>query len=175
MKPILRKIVTGPNFSFSISEDIYPFLYRHWHYHPELELTYIRKGTGLRLVGDNMEHFESGDLILLGSNLPHVWGSDAQYFKGSDALHIEAIAIHFNENFWGDHFLQLPEMVPVSKLFNQARRGIKITGKTQKLLLSKMEAMLRFQKRATNHRTTIDASTYSGFQRLSIFIKYWIF
>ena len=147
MKPILRKIVTGPNFSFSISEDIYPFLYRHWHYHPELELTYIRKGTGLRLVGDNMEHFESGDLILLGSNLPHVWRSDAQYFKGSDALHIEAIAIHFNENFWGDYFLQLPEMVPVSKLFNQARRGIKITGKTQKLLLSKMEAMLRFKTR----------------------------
>ena len=63
--------------------------------------------------------------------------------KGSDDLHIEAIAIHFNENFWGDQFLQLPEMVPVSKLFNQARRGIKITGKTQKLLIPKMEAMLR--------------------------------
>ena len=39
MKPILRKIDTGVNYSFSIREDIYPFLYNHWHYHPEAELT----------------------------------------------------------------------------------------------------------------------------------------
>src|SRR5215470_12119887 len=106
MRPILRKIDYGFNNSFSVREDIFPYLYNHWHYHPELELTYIRRGTGLRLVGDSMENFADGDLILLGANLPHVWRSDADYFKGSPHLHIEAVAIQFREDFWGRDFLQ---------------------------------------------------------------------
>src|SRR5690349_12482634 len=130
MKPILRKIVPGYNASFSIKEDIYPHLYNHWHYHPEVELTYIRKGKGLRLVGNSMEEFEDGDLILLGSGLPHVWRSDDVYFKRLPDLHIEAIAIHFKEDFWGTEFLRLPEMQAISKLLQDSRRGLRITGKT---------------------------------------------
>jgi AraC-like DNA-binding protein len=143
MKPILRKIDAGHNSSFSIREDIYPFLYNHWHYHPETELTYIRKGTGMRLVGDNMERFMEGDMILLGPDLPHLWRSDAQYFEGRRDLHIEAIAIHFSEAFWGDYFLDLPELKPVKHLLHQSKRGIKIHGETKRMLVEKMEAMLQ--------------------------------
>jgi len=142
IKPILRKIDTGHSHSFSVREDIYPFLYNHWHYHPETELTYIRKGRGMRLVGNSIEPFRDGDLILLGPDLPHLWRSDSEYFEGRRDLHIEAIAIHFNENFWGSDFLRLPEMKPVRTLLSQAKRGIRITGDTSRQLVSKMEAML---------------------------------
>lgn len=143
MKPILRKIDAGYNSSFSIREDIYPYLYNHWHYHPEVELTFIRKGKGMRLVGTSMEKFEDGDLILLGSALPHVWRSDDIYFKGVQGLHIEAIAIHFRENFWGDEFLRLPEMLPVKKLLEESKRGLRITGKTSRMIIRKMEEALK--------------------------------
>ncbi len=143
MKPILRKVDAGYNYSFSIHEDIYPFLFNHWHYHPETELTYIRKGRGIRLAGDSVERFEDGDLILLGANLPHYWRSDAAYFKPQSKLHVEAVAIHFKEDFWGNGFLDLPEMAGIKKLLQQSGRGIKITGKTKQALLPKMEAMLK--------------------------------
>jgi AraC-like DNA-binding protein len=143
MRPILRKIDYGFNNSFSVREDIFPYLYNHWHYHPELELTYIRKGTGLRLVGDSMENFSDGDLILLGSNLPHVWRSDADYFKGSPFLHIEAVAIQFKDDFWGRDFLQLPEFGLIRELLHHAKRGIKISGKTAQKVIAKMEAILK--------------------------------
>ena len=143
MKPILRKVDTSHKYSFSIREDIYPYLYNHWHYHPEVEFTLIRKGTGIRLVGDSMEQFEDGDLILLGSDLPHMWRSDAIYFHGLPEIHIEAIAIHFKEEFWSRAFLQLPELTSIQNLLEQAKRGIKIVGRTKELLTEKMEAILK--------------------------------
>lgn len=143
MKPILRKIDTGYNFSFSVREDISAYLYNHWHYHPEAELTLIRKGAGMRLVGDSMEPFSDGDLILIGGNLPHLWRSDRIYFDGNHDVHIEAIAIHFMENFWGEPFLNLPEMKSVREVLIKAKRGICIKGKTNKRLAVMMEAILR--------------------------------
>lgn len=143
MKAILRKVDTGYNYSFSVREDIFPFLYNHWHYHPETELTFIRKGTGTRLVGDSVEKFEDGDLILLGTNLPHYWRSDAEYFKDKPDINVEAIAIHFKEDCWGRDFLEMPEFAGVKKLLQLAARGLAITGKTKKLLIPKMEAILK--------------------------------
>jgi len=143
MKPILRKVDTGYNYSFSIREDIYPYLYNHWHYHPEAELTLIRKGNGMRLVGDSIEQFNDGDLILLGSNLPHMWRSDAAYFKNVPGLQVEAIAIHFKNEFWGGDFLNLPELRMIKELLNKSARGLKINGKTKAKVAAKMELALK--------------------------------
>src|SRR6202012_393273 len=143
MKAILRKVDFGNDYSFSVGEDILPFLYNHWHFHPELELTLIRKGKGIRLVGDSLEEFDDGDVILLGSNLPHMWRNDHAYFEKDSNLHIEAIAIHFKECFWGTGFFDLPEMKNIRELFDRAKQGIKIKGKTRELVQKKMEAILQ--------------------------------
>jgi len=145
VKPILRKIDTGGDYSFSIREDIHPYLYHHWHYHPEVELTLIRQGKGIRLVGDSMQPFEDGDLILLGANVPHLWRSDSSYFEPSSDLVIEAIAIHFKADFWGEAFLALPEMALIKKILERAQRGIKISGRTRAYITEKMEEILHTQ------------------------------
>ena len=142
MKPILRKIDTGTDYSFSIREDIHPYLYNHWHYHPEVELTLIRKGKGIRLVGDSIQPFEDGDLVLLGANIPHLWRSDASYFDRSSGLTIEAIAIHFKADFWGNAFLGLPELSFIKKLLDSAQRGIRLLGGTHERVAAKMEEII---------------------------------
>jgi AraC-like DNA-binding protein len=142
MKLILRKVDPGHEHTFSVREDIYPYLYNYWHYHPELELTYIRKGSGNRLVGDSTEPFSDGDLILVGSNLPHMWRSDIAYFQPNSTLHIEAIAIHFAEGFLGDKFTSAPLLGPLKDLFVQAKRGIKISGSAAPAIRQKMEELL---------------------------------
>lgn len=89
-----------------------------WHYHPEYELTLITKGSGKRLVGDSYENFESGDLVLIGSGLPHTWVSDRISKKGSSA-----VVIQFSEQFLYS-FLKLPEFENVERLLAVAAHGI---------------------------------------------------
>lgn len=43
------------------------------HFHPEIELTYVYKGSGYRITGEYLEAFNEGELILSPSNRPHCW------------------------------------------------------------------------------------------------------
>ena len=51
----------------------YPCPLCRWNYHPEYEVHLIQHGTGRFIVGDYISTFASGQLILVGSNLPHHW------------------------------------------------------------------------------------------------------
>jgi hypothetical protein len=64
-------------------------------------LTLIIQGNGKRFVGDSIENFEAGDLVLLGSNLPHFWRSDKVFYENSKPVS-EAIVIQFSTNFIKD-------------------------------------------------------------------------
>ncbi len=148
MKAILRKVDSNAEHSFSVRENIYPFLYNYWHYHPEVELTYIRKSSGTRLAGDSIERFSDGDLILLGANLPHMWRNDDIYFEPDSKHHIEAIAIHFREDFWGKEFLEIPEHRHIRQLLSFATRGFQIQGRTKDTIVAMMEEILHLKKAA---------------------------
>lgn len=45
------------------------------HAHPVLELTRIEHGAGLRFVGDSVEPFQAGDLVLIAPHVAHAWWS----------------------------------------------------------------------------------------------------
>jgi quercetin dioxygenase-like cupin family protein len=46
------------------------------HCHPELELVYIKSGSGKKILGDTINQFNTGDIVLVGSELPHKWMCD---------------------------------------------------------------------------------------------------
>ena len=71
MKPQLLKIPRQPLSSFSVRQDTVPYINNKWHYHIEAELIYFKKGNGTQFIGDHIQNFNDGDLILVGSNLPH--------------------------------------------------------------------------------------------------------
>ncbi|MEJ1741422.1 cupin domain-containing protein, partial [Escherichia coli] len=81
--------------SFSIRHDVKPNFGSVWHYHPELELHHVIRGEGVRFIGDNISNFSSGDMLLLGSNLPHTWSCNEAYFSRVREHVVEAIVIHF--------------------------------------------------------------------------------
>lgn len=97
-----------------------PFFEFKWHYHPEYELTYIVKGSGYRIVGNSYEQYSDGDLVLLGSNLPHTWTS-----KPDNTFASEAIVIQFSSEFITP-FLVLHESNQIKQLLEHSDRGLRI-------------------------------------------------
>ncbi|HEY8735149.1 MAG TPA: AraC family transcriptional regulator [Puia sp.] len=142
MKPILRKVTPTPQSSFSIRKDKGKNLLNNWHYHPELELLLIKNNSGTRLVGDSVEYFQPGDLVLLGPDLPHTFNHHRKNLNIKGPHSAEAIVIHFRKDFLGPHFWDLPEMAPVREIIKLSKQGLIISGKTKSNVSCYMSRML---------------------------------
>ncbi|MEN1786000.1 MAG: AraC family transcriptional regulator [Bacteroidota bacterium] len=106
-----------------------------WHYHPEIELVYVNGGTGKRQIGSHVSYYTVGDLILIGSNLPHCG------FMGKNAGSQGQTVIHMKQDFLGHDFFGIPEMSNIKKLLTLAESGIAFGGKTKMKIGEKMEIM----------------------------------
>ncbi|OOQ59768.1 AraC family transcriptional regulator [Mucilaginibacter pedocola] len=134
MKPHFYKIIVKDENSFSAGVRIQPNFGKLWHYHPELELHYVVKGQGVRFVGDSIGNFEETELVLLGENLPHTWRCREDLYTEDKEDNTEAIVIQFLPEFLGKPFLSIPEALPIRLLFDKAKRGLLITGKTKTIV-----------------------------------------
>lgn len=118
----------------TVSHNLCKNFLRVWHFHAEFELAAIIRSSGTRFVGDNIERFDSGDVVLIGKDIPHMWLNDDAYFEENADLVAESIAVHFEKDFLGKGFLELPEMYPLSNLFDLAARGIRFLNVKEALL-----------------------------------------
>lgn len=137
MKPQLLHVTTGPAHSFSVRHDTVPYANNRWHYHREIELIHFAKGSGTQFVGDNICHFKAGDVVLIGSDLPHYWSFDDCFFDANSPEAADVRVAHFNDDFWGTTFLELPENTPIRLLLQRARQGIVVLG-TARLHVQKL-------------------------------------
>ena len=132
-------VPVDPNASFYLAEFQWKHFPYFWHYHPEIELGLVIQGRGTRIVGDSIEHFEEGDLCLLGGNLPHCWVSDRKREK----KHARSAVIQFRADFLGERFFAAPELRHIRELLTRARCGFRIEGTTRKTVTERMLQMLR--------------------------------
>ncbi|MGV8915190.1 MAG: AraC family transcriptional regulator [Kaistella sp.] len=126
IKPSFHKVPLKSGDSFSVRRDLRPHFESIWHYHPEMELHYTVKGTGVKFIGDNVSNFSDGDMIFLGPNLPHTWRCAEEFFQNDPGLHVEAIVLHFLPECFGKEFLSIPETALIRDFFEASKRGFLI-------------------------------------------------
>ncbi|WP_034920679.1 AraC family transcriptional regulator [Gillisia sp. CAL575] len=97
-----------------------------WHYHPEIELVYVNGGYGKRQIGSHISYFRNGDLILIGSNLPHCG------FTDSITQHKCETVIQLKPEFLGIDFFNIAEMRGIRNLFERSKKGIVFHGNTKR-------------------------------------------
>ncbi len=129
MKPLLEKSIESLNQSFLVKKLQEPFFDPNWHFHPHYQLFTVIKGTGTRFIGDDIRHFEEGDTVFLGPNMPHLWRSDRNYFEKESQLKTEGIVLYFKEDFLGNDFFEKPEMFDIKSFLKNSERGLDLTGK----------------------------------------------
>jgi len=139
-----------------------------YHFHPEYELTLILKGKGMRFVNHNMEDYVSGDLVLLGSNLPHCWKTD-DIIEGEINAH--SIVIQFSKDFLGEHFFFKPEFSSIQELLQRSGNGIRFSEEIQHITKKRMIALVEeennFKQLMSFLEILHDLSTTESFKLLS--------
>jgi AraC-like DNA-binding protein len=140
MKASLEHLQQDSSQSFSIKEVQKVRFDAPYHFHPELELTLIISGEGKRFVGNQIADFSPGDLVLLGSNLPHCWQNHRSdwLMKEDNYLASQALVIQFNSDFLGEVFMNQSECQGIKSLFERAKKGFTIQGPTQDKIAREM-------------------------------------
>lgn len=131
MKTVELRLPQDHDKSFIVFEEIGQYFPCPWHYHSQNEIVLVVSSTGRRMVGDNIGHFSKGDLVFMGSSLPHVWVNDPVYINGKANHLAEAIVIHFDDDFLGKRFIEVPEMEAFHHFRMLSKRGMSFHGSTR--------------------------------------------
>lgn len=131
MQPSLKKIESSGREIFQVNKVDEKIFYPLWHFHPQCEIMVIEEGSGTLYIGDGIDHFKPGDVIMFGANIPHLLRNYPEYFRIDSELHAKATVVYFNENFLGDDFLNFDETLPIRKLLKTARNGMIISGEAK--------------------------------------------
>jgi len=90
------------------------------HYHEDLELNLIINAKGARrVVGDHISEIDSKELVLVGSNLPHVWKT----YK-CKSKEIKEVTIQFHKDLFDEKFLQKNQLTFIKSMLENSNRGI---------------------------------------------------
>ncbi|PJJ67052.1 AraC family transcriptional regulator [Chryseobacterium geocarposphaerae] len=139
-----------------------------WHYHPEIELIFVCGGSGKRQIGSNISYFSDGDLVLMGSNLPHCGMTNENTNNDYEMV------IQFKPDFLGEEIWTLPEMQKIAVLLEKAKAGIVFSENIKKEIgqkivemheSSSLDKLMRFLKileelASTNEYRILNAGKY---------------
>jgi len=144
-KPQLKRINTdfGQSVAFKAFSENSDNSSPIWHYHPEIELVYVDRGQGKRHIGHHMSYYTSGDLVLIGSMVPH-YG-----YKERLTDHAREHVIQFLPEVITQGLGALPEFEDIILLLDKAQHGMIFTGKTKEKvgeITSQMTVQNSFEK-----------------------------
>lgn len=104
------------------------------HYHEELELNFIHNAKGAkRVVGDHISEIDDFELVLVGSNLPHVW----QTYK-CKSKKITEVTIQFHKDLFDEKFLRRNQMSFIRNLLERSAKGILFSKATAQQLMPRL-------------------------------------
>lgn len=140
MKAILESLLVPEGATWTYFhrrlKELIPF---NWHYHREFELTLTLNSQGQRYVGETIESYGDGDLVLLGSNLPHTWMSQRKI----DDTQPHVAHVFWIRSEWMDSLMEtIVELRPLKTMLRRSTQGIVYSATTSRrvrLVVERME------------------------------------
>lgn len=122
MKPQFEHVVIPKGCSVRVFHRQIEAIPFEWHQHMECELTLTLNSRGLRFIGDHIGAYDSLDLVLVPSGMPHTWASTSAI--DGTAPH-RAVVVWFTET-WALQVADVcPEYSAIRKLLRKAATGLR--------------------------------------------------
>lgn len=112
-------------FFFQIDDDL--IFYDKLHQHEEIQLSYIVEGEGKLIVGDTVNYYGQDDVLVIGSDIPHVFKSD---FNSSKS---RMLTLFFTKISFGNDFFELEELKELQQFFKRSKHGFKVISEERQL------------------------------------------
>ena len=143
MKVLPFTIPVPHDHSIIVQEEVLPHFYTYLHRHAETQITWIQKGEGTLLAGNNMHVFREGEIYMIGANLPHLFKSDPAYFLPDSDKEVHAVTVFFNPLGKLSALFNLPEMKTVKAFIAQNPSGFKVPDNMYADLASRLSTIQR--------------------------------
>lgn len=128
MKILPFKIPKPEQDALIYQEDHELVFFDKFHQHEEIQVSLIAEGKGTLIVGDTINYYSKGDVLVIGSNLPHVFKSEAV-----ENVESQMFTLFFTKEAFGKAFFDLEEMRELKSFFKRAENGFKVTSKSNAL------------------------------------------
>lgn len=129
MKVLPFKIPKPKNEALVYQIDREHVFYDQLHQHGEIQISYVEKGSGTLIVGDRINDYKAGDILVIGSYIPHVFRSDARH-KEESLMH----TLFFNQDAFGKDFFQLADLSSTQNFFKKAEFGMMVLTQKTKII-----------------------------------------
>lgn len=120
MKVLPFQIPKPTNDALIYQEDYEYVFYDQLHQHEEIQLSFIENGSGTLFVGDSISRYQTGDILVIDGNLPHVFKSDPNPEEKSKML-----SLFFTKDGFGKDFFQLAELNETKSFFRKIENGFR--------------------------------------------------
>ncbi|MEC7264428.1 MAG: AraC family transcriptional regulator [Bacteroidota bacterium] len=129
MKVLPFKIPKPKDEALVYQVDQEKVLYDQLHQHGEIQISYVQEGFGTLIVGDSINEYREGDILIIGGFIPHVFRSDASANKES-VVH----TLFFDYNSFGKDFFKLSDLALANEFFRQSEYGMKVLTNQDKII-----------------------------------------
>ena len=128
--------------NLTVQEDKEYVFFDKLHQHKEIQISLLVKGTGKLIIGDSVHGYEHGDIIVVGSKIPHLFQSAVS----KEPSHM--ISLFFTGDSFGADFFKISEVQQLSAFFIKSDQGFKITSPSNDLkeLIRQMPDMDKFDR-----------------------------
>jgi len=128
MKILPFKIPKSENSGLIYQEDNEIIFYDKLHQHDEIQISFIKKGSGTLLVVDRFYNYTKNDIFVIGSSIPHIFKSEKNTSEPSSML-----SLFFTNTSFGADFFNLSEFEEIRSFFEKSEKGFQITSNQKKI------------------------------------------
>jgi AraC-like DNA-binding protein len=139
MKPQFEHVAIPEGCSIRVLNRRVPEIPFEWHQHPEYELTLTLNSRGWRFVADHIGAYDSHDLVLIPSEMPHTWASVAAVDEAGPHV---AIVIWFTERWALQLADSCPEYSSLRRLLARAAGGLSFSHSAGEMMESRLPGLL---------------------------------